>query len=211
MHQQPLTRARVYRDFLGACRGSLTAPAPGLPATGQPSGGTLTCKGSEPADWAASSGSLHHPRRLAPPGGPGRRKRLGVRRAPAREARSEPGRVATLTSPSTVTSLRNPVRARGGAARSTGPRRRGRVTSTSRRAPRKHAADGATAPPRSKQIHCHRRGFPIARPITNVPREPVGRGLGDPTGGPEKYQRLWGWAHFGSTAETLHTIGRYSC
>ena len=126
MHQQPLTRARVYRDFLGACRGSLTAPAPGLPATGQPSGSTLTSKGSEPADWAASSGSLHHPRRLAPPGGPGRRKRLGVRRAPAREARSEPGRVATLTSPSTVTSLRNPVRARGGAARSTGPRRRGR-------------------------------------------------------------------------------------
>ena len=146
MHQQPLTRARVYRDFLGACRGSLTAPAPGLPATGQPSGSTLTSKGSEPADWAASSGSLHHPRRLAPPGGPGRRKRLGVRRAPAREARSEPGRVATLTSPSTVTSLRNPVRARGGAARSTGPRRRGRATSTSRRASRRHAADGARPP-----------------------------------------------------------------
>ena len=205
----PLTR--VCRDFLGACRGSLTAPAPGLPATGQPSGSTLTSKGSEPADWAASSGSLHHPRRLAPPGGPGRRKRLGVRRAPAREARSEPGRVATLTSPSTVTSLRNPVRARGGAARSTGPRRRGRVTSTSRRAPRKHAADGATAPPRSKQIHCHRRGFPIARPITNVTREPKGRGSANPTGGLKKYQRLWGWAHFGSTAETVHTIGRYSC
>ena len=117
-----------------------------------------------------------HPPCLAPPGGPGRApSRLGVRRAPAREARSEPGRVATLTSPSTVTSLRNPVRARGGAARSTGPRRRGRVTSTSRRAPRKHAADGAAAPPRSKQIHCHRRGFPIARPITNVPREPKER------------------------------------
>ena len=143
----------------------------------QPSGRTLTCKGSEPADWAASSGSLHHPRRLAPPGGPGRRKRLGVRRAPAREARSEPGRVATLTSPSTVTSHRNPVRARGGAARARPARGgvEGRATSTSRRAPRKHAVDGAAAPPRSKQIHCHRRGFPIAHPITNVPREPKGR------------------------------------
>ena len=145
-----------------------------------------------------------------PPGGPGRRKRLGVRRAPAREARSEPGRVATLTSPSTVTSLRNPVRARGGAARSTGPRRRGRATSTSRRAPRKHAADGARAPPRSKQIHCHRREFPIARPITTVTREPKGKEV-NPCGGPENTKRLWGWAHFGSTAETLHTIGRYSC
>ena len=163
MHQQPLTRARVYRDFLGACRGSLTAPAPGLPATGQPSGGTLTCKGSEPADWAASSGSLHHPRRLAPPGGPGRRKRLGVRRAPAREARSEPGRVATLTSPSTVTSLRNPVRARGGAARSTGPRRRGRKSyvdlearpeETRRRRRGRPAAVEANSLPPSRVSYC---------------------------------------------------------
>ena len=183
----PLTRARVYRDFLGACRGSLTAPAPGLPATGQPSGGTLTCKGSEPADWAASSGSLHHPRRLAPPGGPGRRKRLGVRRAPAREARSEPGRVATLTSPSTVTSLRNPVRARGGAARSTGPRRRGRKSYVDLEArPEETRRRRRGRPAAVEAIHCHRRGFPIARPITNVPREPEGRGLGDPTGGPEK-------------------------
>lgn len=141
----------------------------------QPSGATLTCKGSEPADWAASSGSLHHPRRLAPPGGGGRRKRLGVRRAPAREARSEPGRVATLTSPSTITSLRNPVRARGGAARSTGPSRRGRATSTSRRAPRRHAADGARAsPPRSKQIQC-RRGFLLLIP-SQTSRESLKKG-----------------------------------
>lgn len=163
MHQQPLTRARVYRDFLGACRGSLTAPAPGLPATGQPSGSTLTSKGSEPADWAASSGSLHHPRRLAPPGGPGRRKRLGVRRAPAREARSEPGRVATLTSPSTVTSLRNPVRARGGAARSTGPRRRGRKSYVDLEARPEETRRRRRPPPRSKQIQC-RRGFLLLVP-----------------------------------------------
>ena len=213
MHQQPLTRARVYRDFLGACRGSLTAPAPGLPATGQPSGSTLTSKGSEPADWAASSGSLHHPRRLAPPGGPGRRKRLGVRRAPAREARSEPGRVATLTSPSTVTSLRNPVRARGGAARARPARGgvEGRATSTSRRAPRRHAADGAATSPRSKQIHCHRREFPIARPITNVPREPEGRGLGDPTGGLKNTKGCGAGRILAALPKTLHTIGRYSC
>ena len=66
------------------------------------------------------------PASLRPTDPAGAPSRLGVRRAPAREARSEPGRVATLTSRSTVTSLRNPVRAHGGAARSTGPRRRGR-------------------------------------------------------------------------------------
>ena len=174
----PLTRARLYPDFLGACRGSLTAPAPGLPATGQPSGGTLTSKGSEPADWAASSGSLHHPRRLAPPGGGGRRKRLGVRRAPAREARSGPGR-ATLTSP-----------------------------------------------PRSKQIQCRRREFPIARPITNVTREPKGRGLGEPNGPalkntkgcgagphilPKLPRRLHNWnIHVLKAHEILHKCGKTS-
>ena len=201
-------RQRPPKKFGAQGEKSRLRPGPSSHHT-QPSGATLTCKGSEPADWAASSGSLHHPRRLAPPGGPGRRKRLGVRRAPAREARSEPGRVATLTSPSTVTSLRNPMRARGGAARARPARGgvEGRATSTSRRASRRHAADGARAPPpRSKQIHCHRRAFPIARPITNVTREPKGRGLGEPVRRPGKYQRLWGWAHFGSTAETLHTI-----
>ena len=147
----PLTR--VCRDFLGACRGSLTAPAPGLPATGQPSGSTLTSKGSEPADWAASSGSLHHPRRLAPPGGPGRRKRLGVRRAPAREARSEPGRVATLTSPSTVTSLRNPMRARGGAARARPARGGVEELRRPRGAPRGDTPPTARAPPAAVQAN----------------------------------------------------------
>ena len=180
----------------------------------QPSGATLTCKGSEPADWAASSGSLHHPRRLAPPGGPGRApSRLGVRRAPAREARSEPGRVATLTSPSTVTSLRNPMRARGGAARARPARGgvEGRATSTSRRASRRHAADGARAPPpRSKQIQCRRGELPIAHSITNVTREPKGKGSATRLAA-LKNTKAWGWAHFGSTAETLHTIGRYSC
>ena len=104
------------RKFLGRAKTHDSGARPPSDRA-QPSGGTLTCKGSEPADGAASSGSLPPPC-LAPPGGPGRApSRLGVRRAPAREARSEPGRVATLTSPSTVTSLRNPKRARGGSAR----------------------------------------------------------------------------------------------
>ena len=60
------------------------------------------------------------------PGGGRPAQAAGSLTNPCQGARSEPGRVATLTSPSTVTSLRNPVRAHGGAARSTGPRRRGR-------------------------------------------------------------------------------------
>ena len=212
MHQQPLTRARVYRDFLGACRGSLTAPAPGLPATGQPSGRTLTCKGSEPADGAASSGSLHHPRRLAPPGGPGRRKRLGVRRAPAREARSEPGRVATLTSPSTVTSLRNPVRARGGAARARPARGGVEELRRPRGAPRGNTPPTARPPRRGRsKFTATVAGFLLLVPSQTSRESLKEGGSANPTGGLKKYQRLWGWAHFGSTAETLHTIGRYSC
>ena len=133
--------------------------------------------------------------------------------SPCQGGTERAGACGALTSPSTVTSLRNPVRARGGAARSTGPRRRGRKSyvDLEARPEETRRRRRARPPQRSKQIQCRRRGFPIARPITNVPREPEGRRLGDPTGGPEKYQRLWGWAHFGSTAETLHTIGRYSC
>ena len=120
-------RQRPPKKFGAQGEKSRLRPGPSSHHT-QPSGATLTCKGSEPADGAASSGSLHHPRRLAPPGGGGRRKRLGVRRAPAREARSGPGR-ATLTSP-----------------------------------------------PRSKQIQCRRGELPIAHSITNVTREPKGKG-----------------------------------
>jgi hypothetical protein len=183
-------RQRPPKKFGAQGEKSRLRPGPSSHHT-QPSGATLTCKGSEPADWAASSGSLHHPRRLAPPGGGGRRKRLGVRRAPAREARSEPGRVATLTSPSTVTSLRNPVRARGGAARSTGPRRRGRATSTSRRAsrrtPRTHEPPREKAP---KQFTATVASFLLLIPPPTL-RESLGeirgaRGICSAVSGPDK-------------------------
>ena len=84
------------RKFLGRAKTHDSGARPPSDRA-QPSGRTLTCKGSDLADWAAS-----HPPCLAPPDGPGR----GAQPArsptsPAREARSEPGRVATLTSPST--------------------------------------------------------------------------------------------------------------
>ena len=109
------------RKFLGRAKTHDSGARPPSDRA-QPSGRTLTCKGSDLADWAASP-----PPCLAPPDGPGR----GAQPArsptnPCQGGTERAGRVATLTSPSTVTSLRNPVRAHGGAARSTGPRRRGR-------------------------------------------------------------------------------------
>ena len=100
------------REFLGRAKTHDSGARPPSDRA-QPSGRTLTCKGSGPADGAAS-----HLPCLAPPDGPGRGAQPA--RSPtslAREARSEPGRVATLTSPSTITTLRNPKRARGGSAR----------------------------------------------------------------------------------------------
>ena len=106
----------------------------------------------------------HPPASLRPTEPAGAPSRLGVRRAPAREARSEPGRVATLTSPSTVTSLRNPVRAHGGAARArAGPRRRGRKSyvdlearpeETRRRRRGRPAAVEANSLPPSRVSYC---------------------------------------------------------
>ena len=162
------------RKFLGRAKTHDSGARPPSDRA-QPSGRTLTCKGSEPADWAASQ-----PPCLAPPDGPGR----GAQPArsptsPCQGGTERAGRVATLTSPSTVTSLRNPMRARGGAARARPARGgvEGRATSTSRRASRRHAADGARAPPpRSKQIQCRRGELPIAHSITNVTREPKGKG-----------------------------------
>ena len=167
MGQGDMWRQRPPKKFGAQGEKSRLRPGPSSHHT-QPSGATLTCKGSEPADWAASSGSLHHPRRLAPPGGGGRRKRLGVRRAPAREARSEPGRVATLTSPST------------------------------RRTPA--AVEANSMPP----------WLPIAHAITNVTREPKGRGLGEPNRPALKNTKGCG-AHFARRCLGRFTIGPYMC
>ena len=111
----------------------------------------------------------HPPASLRPTEPAGAPSRLGVRRAPAREARSEPGRVATLTSPST------------------------------RRAPA--AVQANSMPP----------WLPIAHVITNVTREPKEGGSANPTGRPEKYQRLWGWAYFARHCRDGFTIGTYMC
>ena len=89
---------------MGACRGSLTAPAPGLPATGQPSGGTLTSKGSEPADWAASSGSLPPPC-LAPPDAP------RPARSPTSPCQGGTERVGRVATSETETHVVTPMRA----------------------------------------------------------------------------------------------------
>ena len=151
------------RKFLGRAKTHDSGARPPSDRA-QPSGRTLTCKGSDLADWAAS----HPPASLRPTEPAGAPSRLGVRRTPAREARSEPGRVATLTSPST------------------------------RRAPA--AVQANSMPP----------WLPIAHAITNVTREPKGKGSATRLAA-LKNTKAWGWAHFGSTAETLHTIGRYSC
>ena len=100
------------RKFLGRAKTHDSGARPPSDRA-QPSGRNLTCKGSDLADWAAS-----HPPCLAPPDGPGR----GAQPArsptsPYQGGMERAGRAATLTSPSTVTSLRNPKRARGGSAR----------------------------------------------------------------------------------------------
>ena len=89
------------RKFLGRAKTHDSGARPPSDRA-QPSGRTLTCKGSDLADWAAS-----HPPCLAPPDGPGR----GAQPArsptsPCQGGTERAGRVATLTSPSTVTPMR---------------------------------------------------------------------------------------------------------
>ena len=152
------------RKFLG--RAKITTPAPGLPATGpSPREGPLLARAPSRRIGQPPS----PPASLRPTDPAGAPSRLGVRRAPAREARSEPGRVATLTSPST------------------------------RRTPA--AVEANSMPP----------WLPIAHVITNVTREPKEGGSANPTGRPEKYQRLWGWAYFARHCRDGFTIGTYMC
>ena len=139
----------------------------------QPSGATLTCKGSEPADWAASSGSLPPPC-LAPPDEAGR----GAQPArsptsPCQGGTERAGRVATLTSPSTVT----PMTPRAHVARPEldGPEAAWKSYVDLETRLEVHPADTRAAAGKSPQaIHCHRREFSLAHPTTNATREPRG-------------------------------------
>jgi len=133
----------------------------------QPSGSTLTCKGSETADWAAS-----HPPCLAPPDGPGR----GAQPArsptsPCQGGTERAGRVATLTSPSTVT----PMRAHVARPELDGPEAAWKSYVDLETRLEAHPADTRAAAGKSPQaIHCHRREFSLAHPTTNATREPRG-------------------------------------